>query len=796
MKRLFYRKAFALGVLSFLAAAAGMVLYVHPVRAAGLCSGPAIAEGRAEFCGYFNNNYDQWGSYVLPPPSNHAWALWNSNSASTFISQIQWYLNGGGGEEGRTGAEFLINTMIGLPAGSSRNVGSTSCNAYSNNAYCIWQSSIEGYANGTLGSVNWNYTLTVSGNQCNGSSSSNVNTYWQSSVDDDAYYRDNDCKRDGVYSETTQFIVFTNKNGSQYMVRKKCGNPYKYFTPVKQNNPPTGTVKALSCTAVSVKLWDPDTPTSGINYYLAVNGSAEQGPFGFGGVNAAPATRNIAGYPGFDYWKANNVVLYGVDSSNGYQYNLGNVSLPVCGQISCTGSMTTMPGTLVAGEKVSFTVWVKVTGAPNGPPGAKFTSIKMKNPQGQTTTIATNVGYANTMPTLTDNANPSLTYTPETSGNYTLIWNFGGGESNPSSVTCAPPAGSSTAQAAFEPYFTVIGGDVAAGAGFGSGCTQSSSSIIGENLGASNGYFGASSREGALATNAISQFATVTTNAISNNLGGSTAGLAGTQPSGLSFANTSPPAGAYGGNFMRGASTQWCVQSYTTGEATAKQIFSLSQIANDTRNYQQSGEYSYVINGDQTVGGLTLSPGVRVTLYVKGNVYINGDILYANYGGNPLGESSANMSMNIPQFNLISDGGNIYVYSAAPGTNPSAVQQLHGSYIAQPSSTGINGDIYTCSTGIGSSTNSYNTCNEPLTFYGAVAAKQIVLGRTRGNIAKTTSPTDPNYPAQESDFPAEQFVFTPEEWLGGTTTPSAACDVNPLQAACLYQSYTSLPPVL
>lgn len=247
---------------------------------------------------------------------------------------------------------------------------------------------------------------------------------------------------------------------------------------------------------------------------------------------------------------------------------------------------------------------------------------------------------------------------------------------------------------------------------------------------------------------------------------------------------------------MRGASTQWCVQSYTSGETTATQIFSMSQIVNDTRNYQQPGAYSYVINGDQDVGGFTLSPGVRVTLYVKGDIYINGDILYANYGGNPLGESSAGISMNIPQFNLVADGGNIYVYSTTPGTNPPAVKQLHGSYIAQPTSTGLNGNIYTCATAIGSPANSYNTCNEPLTFYGAVAAKQVVLGRTRGNVAKTTSPTDPNYPAQASDYPAEQFVFTPEEWLGSTSAPSATCDTDPLQASCLYQSYTSLPPVL
>ncbi|HUB93116.1 MAG TPA: hypothetical protein VMB52_01290 [Verrucomicrobiae bacterium] len=787
MRYLLTHKVFSLGLLSFLVVLVGALLWVTPAKAAGSCSGTVIESGRVPFCGYFDNQYNDEGDFVLSD------GLYDSTNANTFIAQIKSYLSGSYGEQDKTGAEFIIDTMIGLSGGASRNVGSTTCSSTSTNAYCVWQDSVEGYANGTLGSVNWRQSITVSGNQCNGSASANINTYWQPAQDDDAYFRDNDCTAHGVPSITTNFIVFKNTNGSTaYILRIECGNPYGTLNGLKHNTPPTGTITASSCTTVSLKVWDPDNPSSKINYYLSVNGGTQQGPFQFNGSGAAAVTRTVSSYPGFDYWKANNVVLSAVDVNDGLEYTVTNVSLPICGKITCTGSMTTLSGDLVAGEQTSFQVWVQVTGAPAGPPGADFTSVQMTNPQNQTTTIASGVSYtgASTL------YSPSLTYTPETSGNYTLKWVFGGGESNPASVTCAPPAGTPTAQAALEPYFTVLGGDVAAGPGFGSGCTESSSSILGENLGSGGGYFGASAREGALATSGLSQFATVTTNATTNNLGGSTAGLAGTQPSALAFANTSPPAGDYGGNFMQGASAQWCVQDYTTGESTATQISSMSQVATGTNNYEEPGTYSYVINGDQTIGGLTLSPGVRINLYVKGNVYINGNILYGNYGGNPLGESSGNMAANIPQFNLVSDGGNIYIYSAAPGVTPTAVEELHGSYIAQPTSAGANGDIYTCATGIGASTDAYNTCNEPLTFYGAVAAKQILLDRTRGNVAKTTSPTDPNYSAQQSDYPAEQFVFTPEEWLGGTSTPSTTCDANPLQPSCLYQSYTSLPPVL
>jgi hypothetical protein len=789
VKRLLSHKLLSLGILSFLAIVSALVIHAVPAKAASACSGTVIASGRVPFCGYFDNNYDNQGDFVLSD------GLYDSTSSSTFISQMESYLSGSYGEQDKTGAEFIIDTMIGLSGGATRNVGSTTCSATSTNNFCVWERSVEGYANGTLGRITWRQSITVSGNQCNGSSSANVNTYWQPAEDDDAYFRDNDCTAHGVPSITTDFIVFYNTNGSTaYILRVECGNPYGVLNGLKPDTPPVGTVTSLSCTTVSAKVWDPDTPTSNIDYYLAVNGSTKQGPFVFGGKNATAVTKVVSGYPGFDYWKANNVILYAVDTSSGQQYNVANVTLPVCGKITCTGSMTTLPGNLVAGEQVSFQVWVVAGGAPAGPPSppAGFTSVKMTNPQGVTTTIAS--GLADTGSSTL--YSPTLTYTPETSGNYTLSWTFGGGESNPSSVTCAPSAGTPTAQAAFEPYFTSVGGDIAAGAGFGSGCTEASSSIIGENLGSAGGYFGSSSREGALATTGISQFATMTTNATSNNLGGSTAGLTGTQPSGLAFANTSPPAGDYGGNFMQGASSQWCVQSYTTGESTATTAASIAQVASATQNYQQPGTYSYVLNGDQNIGNITLGPGVHVTVYVKGDVYIDGNILYANYGGNPLGESNANMSSNIPQFNLVSDGGNIYIYSAAPGVSPAAVQELHGSYVAQPTSTGADGIMYTCSTGIGSSTNAYTTCNEPLTFYGSVAARQIELERTRGNIAKTTSSTDPNYSAQQSDYPAEQFVFTPEEWLGATSPPSTTCDADPLQAACLYQSYTSLPPVL
>jgi hypothetical protein len=128
-------------------------------------------------------------------------------------------------------------------------------------------------------------------------------------------------------------------------------------------------------------------------------------------------------------------------------------------------------------------------------------------------------------------------------------------------------------------------------------------------------------------------------------------------------------------------------------------------------------------------------------------------------------------------------GGDIYI-------DPS-VSELQGFYDAEPTATNTGGVIYTCASnagGVFAPLKDYDKCSaNALTFYGAVSSYQIVPGRTVGNIA-TTSTT--------SDDPAEQIVYTPELWLGGMSGPTTSCATDPAQASCMYQSYTSLPPVL
>jgi hypothetical protein len=567
------------------------------------------------------------------------------------------------------------------------------------------------------------------------------------------------------------------------------------------NLPPVGTVQAAaigSCNAVRVDLHDPNTPTGNINYYLAIDGY-NKGPELTAPENTltpptSQAGTGVTGYQGFDSWKQNKVDLYGVDTTtHDVTGVLASVTLPVCGKISCNAGMTSLDPTLVAGMQTTFTVWVTVQNATNGPPGAKFTSVTMTNPNGQTTTIvpppAGGLGYTGTT-TLYDSSNGTtaylLPYTPEVAGTYNLSWTFGGGESNPPAVTCA-----ATAQAQYEPYFTVLGGDVSAGEGFGGSCTTNTNAeIAGYNMdgGASpHNYFGASARQGALATGNINQFATDMTNFIPTNLGGSSSGLASPDPGSLAFANAGTSGTTYGGEFLQGsaAGLKWCVPDYVatvTGTTTATTL-----PANLSALTANPNGYIYRISGDQTLGGFSLQPGVHVTVVVtNGSALINGNITYAAYNG----------VSNVPQFSLIVNGGDIYIQNTVTDTAGNAqASGLHGLYVAEPTSAS-NGTIVTCATAIGHETTDYNTCDQSLTFYGAVAARQIDLDRTLGNVAKLTNGMDPSHTAAQSDYPAEQFIYTPELWLGAISGPVTSCAVDPTQPNCLYQSYTSLPPVL
>ncbi|MFA5004244.1 MAG: hypothetical protein WC498_03160 [Candidatus Saccharimonadales bacterium] len=311
---------------------------------------------------------------------------------------------------------------------------------------------------------------------------------------------------------------------------------------------------------------------------------------------------------------------------------------------------------------------------------------------------------------------------------------------------------------AYNPYFSVVGGDIAAGPGFGSGCTPNAGAgITGMNKDTNAGagpYFGAGAQLAGLTLGPITSFAT-SLEANGGDAGGGT-------PSGLAFANTTRIGTKYGGGLGRGG---WCVTDYAT-DAAATQTTTTT-----TPSSLPSGTYLYNGPTPVTLNGGTFGAGQKVILVVNGgDVFLAGDINY-NYPA-----LSGFAVDQVPQFQLLVQGHNIYIKNT--------VHQLNGFYSAQPSG-GAGGTIYTCATGPGAPVaganpaTDYGTCNQPLTFYGAVSAARIRLGRTLGNLNTTGAVTNQ---------PAERFVFTPELWLGNLKR----LPPGPL----LYQSYSSLPPVL
>jgi len=353
------------------------------------------------------------------------------------------------------------------------------------------------------------------------------------------------------------------------------------------------------------------------------------------------------------------------------------------------------------------------------------------------------------------------------SGTFNAVWQVTGPQA-PTVPSC--PA---SLTVAYQPYFDVAGGDVSAGQGFGSGCTDNTAADIkGYNLdsgGSSPNYFGASSRQMAIATGSITGFASDETNNITNNLGGSTDGIAAHLPSGLTGPNAVSAPSDYGSHFLGSYTGAWCVPDYVSGVTGAADYTSQPDWNDLTPN---STGYIVRLTGDQTLSSIRLRPGVRVTVVVTGgSVYVDGNITYGSYTD----------SQDVPQFNLLVSNGDIFI-------DPN-VSELHGFYDAQ-SGDSTSGKIFTCANGNGLThvLKNYAACGvQPLTIYGAVAANQVILGRTTGNIAKSGA---------VSDIPAERIVYTPELWFGGLSAPPTSCAQDPTQAQCMYQSYTPLPPVL
>lgn len=362
---------------------------------------------------------------------------------------------------------------------------------------------------------------------------------------------------------------------------------------------------------------------------------------------------------------------------------------------------------------------------------------------------------------------PNTANTYEVNGSVTLNVPDGIGGNYPVTATCRE-----NTRVGNLPYFKAYGGDIFSGGGFDNetaaeGCSPPAAESGGvyafANQVAPNQFRGASA-----------QF---NINALMNVRGTYSASqraapaVANTYPAaGLTIANTSGVGGeAMGGN----SGDSRCLIDYftTTRDASLNQgTLNGGNVPANRDRIQYFGLASgNILNPTQ------INHGTQVGVFVDGDVFINGNITYAN--------GSRVDVTDLPNFVLIVRG-DIKIGRT--------VTELNGTYVAQPRNNGTGGRIFTCApsaSGTYGASNIYQECQTPLTVYGSLVAKTIRFGRMNGTVG---SAAPGEYPPSSNI--AETIILTPESYLAPSplrdpTQPEGSTSTDRWDAASI------LPPV-
>ena len=739
--------------------------------------------GQGNYIGYFQGAYDSSGWEVLNVSCGSSgeygpYNYWNGNNYCNAIPRdlnnaaeleafISYRLNNGipngsygfsGGTYGdtraRTGAASIVHTMIGTPVGQ-RNRPPTAAQ------WNTWVSVVNSYQ--AQGRINWN-TTSLGNSVC-------VNSLYQGtdnspSPNDVTFYPQ--C-RDGA------MIVFYNPDGSVFVIRRECGNPMGGTSLQIQNFSVSGrsTVSNASPRPGDsitfqhfVKNNGPTDTSPTPIWWVAESTSPTSGGVGgpaSGGTYAAGQEKNVFNHTITIPANATPNTQYcervGWDPVNSAGARDGR-GAPACATVRYDYSLTpninaviTSGGVPIAGsiaepgDTVTFTYSVRNTGLTYSQP---VSCTYMSGTNAGHNTAAPGTGFtpagAICPPNYVFPAGPSSNTTTATEANVplptintTVCRSFNINPATQSGGTV--PAAQACIFVAAKPYLRVFGGDVSAGNGQATACTPyNGAAVVSWNKGSSGAYAGAGAQYAVFALSKIVEFSSAL-----GNTGGATT------PSGLAFANTGITAGTYGGSY----GALWCAQDYYN--ATGAGGLGFTDVTG-----QPTGKYA--LTGNTTMRG-SIPAGKRYSIYVTGDVLINGPITYT-------GTWASNTT---PLFELVVKG-NIYISQS--------VTQLDGLYIAQVNAAGGGGTIYTCANTVlpgaavaTTAANYYTLCKNKLTVNGAFAAKQVQFLRTAGTLAQSTA----------SEASAEVFNFNPSLWMA---QPPGQATTNS------YDSITSLPPIL
>ncbi len=742
-------------------------------------------------------------AYSLFAPNVHAFAIYGSNIVQTGTwngggTQTGWSMPSGmtgpgdftdyinsllhnrstygipGSDYNKYGAAFLVEQMM---HGQSNQAANGALVSAALADYGAWASAI--YTYNSAGRITWSLPHTYSPGTLDTLHVCNNGTF----CNDRAVYQDNNYNGGGhdahVFNyyingnvESATLIVFRNPNGTTFEIRRECGNIMGSAQPLQIGWTLSGATGMSPGTVYpgqqvtfsnSVRNNGPMPAT----FYWEVRWCWDSCPGGYGsgygvqnsGTASSLGTGGTMWAPNWAFTPTDNAhtqlcvwIAYSNATGPGTgQSQSGRQCVRILPLQSICGPMTVTPTPV--GPKDSYTLnsSVQVTGGVSGATLVNNASNYYVHVNGPGVNVNNNDVNPVTIGSVGANGTLSTSYQPGPTNNigvYTVTWGITGPMAG---VNCGPI----TFTVSYTPYFTVKGGDISAGPGFGNGsCTEVAANIESWNQNATNTpqYFGGSSVFGALATGSITNFVS------GLGLAGAPGGQSGL---GLSFANTNNPPQSdsppnYGGSFGTGSVA--CVKDYYGTKASAGATPLGSSITSlSSGNYVGTPDAT----GKVTLGNgppINVAPGTTVTLYVQGNVYIKSNILYSNYA-----------LSTVPRFNLYVQGS-IYI-------DPS-VTELHGVYIAQQSGV-YKGDIVTCAANPADINEPYNTCKKQLLVVGAMAAQgHMRLTRTYGNLEAVPGNGTPA-------APAEIFQYSPEVWLNSPPLTSL-----PIKA------YTSLPPVL
>lgn len=349
-----------------------------------------------------------------------------------------------------------------------------------------------------------------------------------------------------------------------------------------------------------------------------------------------------------------------------------------------------------------------------------------------------------------------------------------------------------------EPYIHAFGGDVSAGGGYGDNdsCTTSIGTI--QTYAGTTGEqpTGSGVQLGALSVGPITGFSSAL---LRHGNGLSTSPIGST---GLTFANTTVSGGYMGGSL----GPPHCVREYFDNmKKEVKDAKTPAPSADiDLSDSGYDGAHYY----DASTGtplkikaSSTIAAGKRITIYVKGNVILDSNLIYAYDAARP-GDGKPVWSglEKIPSLAVIVKGGSIYTKNN--------VNQLDGVYVSEPGKNDagvtVGGNIYTCATGTArlSGTQIYSSCRQQLVVNGAFVANKVYLDRSYGSLRYSTageryssSPVNKNCGDSGNtilgDCAAEIFNFSPEMYLSQFSLPPPGGPTT-----TKYDAITSLSPVL